>query len=177
MVSHCISPSVALDASLRRAGPTTQDCTCPLPITASGGAARHHVLRALQAQIPDHAGVRAGGGAGGEHSGTGVALQAGPQTNHAQELFGILRPGETDRVGREQIIHPPRRPDPCRRYRDPKSSNSIRPQANVAGSSTAQLHRAERDRDRGRNVRAGQRTIVHTDAGWRIHGKYQRKIA
>ena len=121
--------------------------------------------------------IAPGGGAGGEHGGTGVALRAGHQTNHAPGVFGILEPGETDRVGRERIIH----------HLDVRIlvvdiESEIEQLDTAAGERggrqhRARLHRAERDRDRGRNVRAGQRTIVHTDAGWRIHGKYQRKIA
>ena len=167
----------ALDASLGHAGPHDPGLHMSLADHGFRQCGEHHVLRALRAQIPDHAGVRAGGGAGGEHGGTGVALRAGHQTNHAPGVFGILEPGETDRVGRERIIH----------HLDVRIlvvdiESEIEQLDTAAGERggrqhRARLHRAERDRDRGRNVRAGQRTIVHTDAGWRIHSKYQRKIA
>ena len=39
MVSRCISPSVPSTLASGTPDPTTQDCTCPLPITASGSAA------------------------------------------------------------------------------------------------------------------------------------------
>lgn len=137
----------------------------------------HHVLRALRAQIPDHAGVRAAAALAVSTAAPGERCEPVTRPTTPREYLESSEPGETDRVGRERIIH----------HLDVRIlvvdiESEIEQLDTAAGERggrqhRARLHRAERDRDRGRNVRAGQRTIVHTDAGWRIHGKYQRKIA